>query len=167
MLRLAFLVALSFGVACGRAPAPKGTSAPAAVAPTEVAIREELRLPKAQPADPREARIAASVSELLEREHVRPHVLDDEISRKAFAKYLEALDPGMLFLLKGEVDVLERDATRIDDQMHAGDLALAHTGAAVLAEEQKKVAGMVGEMLKTPFDFSVDEVLETDPKKLS
>jgi carboxyl-terminal processing protease len=167
MLRFAILVALSLGVACGRAPTPKGSSAPAQVAPTEQAIREDLRLPKAQPADPREPRIAASVTELLEREHVRPHVLDDEISRKAFTKYLEALDPGKLFLLKGEVDVLERDATRIDDQMHAGDLALAHTGAAVMAEEQKKVAGMVAEMLKTPFDFTVEESLETDPKKLS
>lgn len=167
MLRFAFLVALSFGVACNRAPSPKGSSAPVALAPAEQAIREELRLPKAQPADPREPRIAASVTELLEREHVRPHVLDDEISKKAFAKYLEALDPGKLFLLKGEVDVLERDATRIDDQMHAGDLALAHTGAAVLAVEQKKVAGLVAEMLRTPFDFTVDEGLETDPKKLS
>src|SRR6476659_8260991 len=111
MWRFAFLVALILGVACNRAPSPKGSSAPVAIAPAEQAIREELRLPKAQPADPREPRIAASVSELLEREHVRPHVLDDEISRKAFAKYLEALDPGKLFLLKPEVDVLERDAT--------------------------------------------------------
>ncbi len=166
MLRFAILVALSFGIACGRAPTSKGTSAPVATSPAEQAIREELRLPKAQPADPREPRIAAAVSELLEREHVRPRALDDEISRKAFAKYLEALDPGKLFLLKAQVEVLERDEARIDDQMRAGDLALAHIGAAVMAQERKHVASMVAEMLKTPFDFTVDESLETDPKKL-
>lgn len=163
------LVVLSFGFACGRAPAPSGTSAPATTtAPAEArSIQEELGLTQVLNADPREPRIAATITELLEREHVRPHVIDDELSQKAFKRYLDALDPGKLFLLKGQVDILARDATRLDDQLHAGDLTLARTGAALIARERKNVAGVVAEILREPFDFTKDESIETDPKKLN
>ncbi len=96
---------------------------------------------------------------------MRPHVIDDALSQKAFARYLDALDPGKLFLLKEQVDVLSRDATRLDDQLHAGDLSLARTGAALIARERKAVSQVVADILKTPFDFTVDETIETDPKK--
>ncbi len=164
---LFILVVLSFGVACGRAPAPSGTSAPATTAPAEArSIQEELGLTDVPKADPREPRIAAAIAELLEREHVRPHVIDDALSQKAFKRYLDALDPGKLFLLQPQVDILNRDATRLDDQLHAGDLTLARTGAALVARERKAVAQVVADILQTPFDFSAQESIETDPKKV-
>ncbi len=168
--RYAILVGLLFGVACNSTTSSKG-AAPAARPPSQVlpearALPDELKSLKIAEADPREARLAAGIKALLEREHVRPHTLDDTISNKAFASYIQRLDPGKLMLLKQHVAVLERDASNLDDQVRAGDFRMARTGAALLAQQRQKVSVIIAELLQKPFDFTRDESLETDPKKL-
>jgi carboxyl-terminal processing protease len=167
---------LLVGVACNTTTQSKGATAPgiapiplppAAESPPEppkvAAELQPLNVPKA---DPREARLGAAIRALLEREHVRPHAVDDEISKKAFARFLETLDPGKLILLKPQVAVLERDSANMDDQLRAGDFQLARTGEALVARERQKVADAVAKLLEQPFDFTVAESLETDPDKI-
>jgi carboxyl-terminal processing protease len=174
--RSILLTGLLLGVACNTTTQTKGATAPgiapiplppaAESAPAPLEIAPELGQLDVPKPDPREARLGAAIRALLEREHVRPHSVDDDISKKAFARFLEGLDPGKLILLKPHVAALERDATKLDDQLRAGDFQLARTGAALVARERKKVAESVAKLLETPFDFTVAESLETDPDKL-
>ncbi len=118
------------------------------------------------PADPREQPLAHVVKELLETQHLRHRSLDDDVSRQAFGKYIERLDGGKMFLLANHVAELEVYADRIDDEMRSGDLTLARVGAARIADRRQVVAKTIDRLLAQPFDFSVDESIETDPDKM-
>ena len=117
------------------------------------------------PIDPREPVLAASIRSILEKEHLLRHAVDDEISTKAFARYLKMVDPDKMFLLAGDVAELERFTTEIDDELESGRFELAHSGAALFAKRLTRIEQIVSRRLGEPFDFSVDESFETDPKK--
>ena len=170
MLRFAIVCALCVGVACNSTPSPKGpaaaSQAPALASTKPQPIPDELKQLDVPKADPREPRLGTAIKQLLERAHVRPHAIDDSISAKAFAAYVDSLDPSKQVLLKQQVAALEQYALQMDDQLRAGDFRLARTGAALAARERAKIATLVAELLKEPLDFASDEVLETDPDKL-
>ncbi len=116
-------------------------------------------------ADPRETRLAAGVVALLEKEHVRPHPIDDAIARQAFERLIESLDPDKLLFLKPEVAILARDATGMDDQLRAGDFQLGRVAAQLVAVRRREVAKLVAGLLHKPLDFSRVESIETDSDK--
>jgi carboxyl-terminal processing protease len=103
------------------------------------------------------------VTALLEREHLRRRPLDDTISRDAYKLYLEQLDTSKMFLLKKDDAALARNADRIDDQLHAGRMDLAHEGSRLFVERVAVVEKMVSELLAAPMDLTDDEHIELDP----
>jgi carboxyl-terminal processing protease len=121
--------------------------------------------PASDEGDPREPTLATQVSALLQEKHVTGRALDDALSREAFDEYLRELDGGKLFLLKADVDELTAHATELDDEMRRGELTTAHAGAKRLRERRAVVAKVVAAWLEAPFDFTVAEEVETDPKK--
>jgi carboxyl-terminal processing protease len=121
----------------------------------------------ALPADAREPVLSQAIRQLLETQHMRHRQVDDEVSRQAFAEYLERLDAGKMFLLEAHVAELRSHATRMDDELRGGDLLLARSGAALLRERLKVVARLVAAQLARPFDFSRAEEVETDADKLN
>lgn len=167
--RLFLLIGLLLAGACNStttAEGPAPASSKSKATPAQVAVAPDVLVGlEVPPADPREPQLAEAVRTLLEREHLRPHPIDDATSEKAYAMLLERLDPGKLFLLKPHVDLLERDRKNLDDQLRARDFRFARTASALVLRERKEVAKVVAELLKEPFDFSVDEKLETDPEK--
>ena len=120
----------------------------------------------AVPVDPRERVIAVAIDRLLESEHVRRHDIDDATSKVAFPRYLDAIDPGKLFMLQSDVDGLSRYADKMDDEMKNGQLALAHAGAAMLLRRLGVVEKLVAAQLTQPFDFTRDDTLQTDEEKI-
>ena len=116
-------------------------------------------------ADPRERLLAMLVTRLLESDHLLARKIDDEISSKAFARYLEQLDPGKMYLLQGDVDRLRAYERLMDDEMHDSRLELARDGAALLVERVAVVDRMVAKVLSKPLDFTAGETIETDADK--
>lgn len=117
--------------------------------------------------DPREPLLAEAATTLLGREHVRARAIDDAISKEAFERFIESLDGGKLFLLESDVQKLRRFETTMDDELQSGDLGLGRKGMALLASRRKVVADVVAKTLATPLDFTANESIETDPKKLA
>jgi len=156
----AVLVALSLiAAACTGAGSPSG----------EPAQRAPQASPTARPVpppDPREVKLSSIVVKLLEEEHLRHRRIDDALSRKSFDQYLEQLDPSKMFLLKADAQKLESHADRIDDELRAGRLDLAHDGAALFANRVAVVEKLVADILAKPLDFSDEEFIETDPEKM-
>jgi len=134
------------------APALAASTGPAAAAPT--------------PKDPREATLANTVLQLLEHEHLLHKTIDDSISKAAFASYLDRLDAGKLFLLKSDRDALAKYADKIDDELNAGSLDLAHEGEKMFEDRVAEVDKMVAELLAKPLNHDDDETIELDPKKV-
>ncbi|WP_428265009.1 carboxy terminal-processing peptidase [Haliangium sp.] len=110
---------------------------------------------------------AALVAHLLQTEHLRRLELDDEVSREAFASYLDMLDPSKAFLLQSDVDRLSRHAAEMDDQMESGRLELAREAAQIMDGRLTVVRKLVEGILSKPLDLSDDERFETDPEKRS
>ena len=117
------------------------------------------------PQDRREATLARATLELLEKEHLLHKGVDDEVSRLAFASYLDRIDSGKMFLLKADRDALGKYADKIDDHLRAGSLELGHEGQRILIKRVAMVEGWVAQLLASPFDLSNQEEIELDPKK--
>jgi len=118
------------------------------------------------PPDPREAVLSEAVLQLLEKEHLLRKTIDDDVSRTAFATYLDRLDSSKLFLLRSDREALTRYSDKIDDELRAGTLALAHDGAKIFAARVAVVDTLVGELLAKPLELTNEEYVELDPKKL-
>src|SRR5690606_35205189 len=109
--------------------------------------------------------LSQAISRLLEHEHLRRKPIDDAVSQDAFKRYLEGLDPSRTFLLQADVDALQKHADRIDDEIHAGDLALARLGAQLQGKRLTFVKTTVHDLLAAPMNLTDDETLEVDGEK--
>src|SRR6185503_15576337 len=118
------------------------------------------------PPDPREALLSAAMVELLERQHLLRKRIDDELSRTAFATYLDRLDSSKMFLLKKDREALVKYTDKIDDELRSGSLDLAHDGSKIFVARVAVVEKNVAELLAAPFNHSDEEFIELDPKKV-
>ncbi len=161
-LRLLALLALA---ACSAKSPPRGEAPPPR--PPETPAQAGAVEPALPPPDPREVKLAAVTRELLEEGHLLRRPMDDALSQRAFALYLERLDPGKMFLLREDADRLARHATSIDDQVRSGRLELAHEGAATFAARLAELDTFVQATLAAPLDHTDEEWLELDADELA
>jgi carboxyl-terminal processing protease len=148
-------------VACSAKAPATGETRP--VSAPEVKPAEAAPVP---PPDPREAALAAAVTQLFEKQHLLRKPIDDELSRTAFATYLDKLDVSKMFLLRKDRDALAKYADKIDDELHSGSLELAHEGSRIYVERVGVVEKEVAELLAQPLDHTDEEWIELDPKKV-
>ncbi|MCX5741368.1 MAG: carboxy terminal-processing peptidase, partial [Proteobacteria bacterium] len=118
------------------------------------------------PADPREAEVAKAVVMLLQGEHLLKKPIDDDLSRAAFDTYLERIDATKLFLLKADRDALATYADKLDDELKSGSLDLAHAGEKIFTTRAAQIETWVLGFLAAPMDFTNEEYVELDPKKI-
>ncbi len=161
MARLSSLFAALL-IACSSAKAPP----PEVESPKQTETGQGDNAGPTLPPDPREAALAATITRLLEGEHLLRKSIDDSVSRAAFDTYVDRLDATKLFLLRSDRDALARHADKIDDEMKSGSLDLAHDGARIFAARIAVVDKLVQELLTKPFDHTDEEFIELDPKKI-
>ncbi len=119
------------------------------------------------PPDAREALLSKAVLEILEEAHLLGKKIDDDVSKSAFTTYLDRLDNGKAFLLASDRQELQKYADKIDDELRSGRLDLAHDGAKIFVTRVEVVDKMIQSILASPMDFSNEEYVELDPKKLA
>lgn len=157
-------VVLALGFACSSPPASNGPQIASSAVASAQAPEPVVDLPEVFP-DHREKVLAEIMMVLLPERHLLKRPVDDALSKDAFPAYLEEIDGAKLLLLQEHVDLLSKYADRMDDQLRAGNLALARKGAALTASRRKLVAKTVAELLAKPLDYEAAEEIETDPKK--
>jgi carboxyl-terminal processing protease len=114
---------------------------------------------------PNDARISYVTARLLEEYHYSQHPLDEEISKKFFDGYLEALDPQHLYFLQSDIADFARYRTNLDtltiDNHGAADLTPAREIFQRFLERLKQRVAYVDLVLKeNEFQFySHDRVL--------
>jgi carboxyl-terminal processing protease len=162
------LVLLALVLSCRSS---KGTDTPPALLPPppSAATSQPARPVEPElaevPRDSREVFLAKAAGVLLEEQHVLARAIDDDVSREAFRRLIEDIDGAKLFLLESDVQRLSYFEADLDDELRAGDLALARKASALLSQRRRVIAGVVARTLATPLDFTTAEFLETDPKK--
>lgn len=175
-LSLSVSLGLSFGLsfgalagfaACSAKAPPAGESPRATSEFSPVSAPQSATAPApVPPPDPREAALSAAIVQLLEQQHLLRKPIDDELSRTAFATYLDRLDSSKMFLLRKDRDALARFSDKIDDELRSGSLELAHEGTRIFVARVEVVEKLVAELLAAPFDHSDEEWIELDPKKV-
>ena len=164
-LSFVMIVALMAAVGCQskKTPNEPATATDPATTQAEGETRATAQMADRQLA--REQALGEILVDLLEKQHLLRKTIDDDLSEKAWERYVKLLDPGKAFLLKAQVDQLKTHQKRIDDQIRAGDFALAIDGAQLYNAQVGVVKKIVEERLAKPFDLTKDDDLELDGDK--
>ena len=103
-------------------------------------------------------RTALVIAQVLEGFHyTRPHI-DDHLSRDAFERYLEALDPNRSFFTREDVDRLSVYRDYFDDSLTKGRLAPPFEIFRLFRQKVERRAAYALDLLDNyPFDFDKDE----------
>lgn len=112
-------------------------------------------------------RVLQSVRELIVQGHYSPKAIDDEFSKKVFSKYLEQLDPDKTVLQQEDVDALRKKyETTIDDEINGAPVQFFLAAGKIFNQRIDEEMPLYKEILSKPFDFTVNESIQTDSKKL-
>jgi carboxyl-terminal processing protease len=132
------------------------------------ALGEEFpRVADAKGPRPEDRAIARAVKNMVESEHISKRVLDDELSIRAYDRFLNDLDSLKLYFLQSDIDDFARYRTKLDDLARNGDITFAYTVYQRQLERIRELMPFVHQMIDAPQDFTVDETIVTDKKSLT
>ncbi len=92
---------------------------------------------------------------------------NDELSKRSLELFLRSWDPGKLYFLQSDVDRFERDyATKIDDAVNRADCSFIDDIVGTYGKRFEDTQKAINEAVAATHDFSVDEYMEVDRKKM-
>lgn len=112
-------------------------------------------------------RILQSVGEMLTQGHFQPKEINDRFSKQVFQKYLEELDPDKNILMQEDVESLRRFETKLDDEIKGAPVAFFLEASKIFNKRIVEAEQITKDLLAKPFDFSKEETIVTDTKKLN
>lgn len=136
-------------------------SAQVGAAPTEKLAPLQLK-PMAQ-----QTQAALWASRVLTRYHYKAAPLDDAMSEKIFDRYFESIDAEKLILLQSDIDQFANVRTRLDDAITGENLSAPFAIYHVYQQRFEDRINYSRQLLKTKFDFSIDESFQSDREKAS
>ena len=107
------------------------------------------------------------VAKMLQDGHYQPQPIDDAFSKKIFRKYLQELDPEKAFLIKADVEALNRYSTQIDNELLGDPVRFFLFAGQSFNERMEEAAILSKEILKTPFNFDLQENILLDGEKMN
>ena len=106
------------------------------------------------------------VSVILNRLHYDPKIIDDEFSNSVYNDYIKAIDPQKRFFLKTDIEKFEQYRILIDDQIKSSSIDFFNLTYETLMSRVDEVESFYKEILNNPFDFYIEETLNTDFEEL-
>lgn len=116
----------------------------------------------------RYTKILRNVGILLEEGHFNPQPIDDAFSKAVLARFEEDLDGEKNIFFQSDIDELSKYNSKIDDEIHGtAELESFYAVNTLYLKRQTEVSQLYTKILSKPFDFSVNETVESNPDKLS
>ena len=112
-------------------------------------------------------KILRIVGEILEQGHYSPKDINDEFSKKIFDRYFEELDADKDIFLASDIESLRSFSTRIDDEIKGAPVQFFQEVSKIFDKRAPEAFAIVNDLLAKPFDFTANEKVITDPKKLN
>ncbi|RXR35537.1 tail-specific protease [Flavobacterium piscinae] len=103
---------------------------------------------------------------VIERGHYDPAAIDDNLSKGIYKDYIEALDPSKRFFLQSDIDEFAKYETLIDDQIKSKDLSFFDLTYTTYLKRMLESQKYYKDILDNPFDYTVDETINTEYEKL-
>ncbi|HBE80888.1 MAG TPA: tail-specific protease, partial [Firmicutes bacterium] len=114
----------------------------------------------------KEKGLAQFLFQSLEAGHYNPRVANNDLGKRIYTLYLKSLDPNKRFFLKSDIEELRGFQSKIDDELRQGSSEFYDSSWDILQKRLKEVNELTQDILKKPFDFSIDDNFETDPEKI-
>lgn len=105
------------------------------------------------------------IFENLNSSHFLAMNINDDFSQKSFDLYLKRLDANKRFLTRDDVETFKKYRNLIDDEINAGSLEFFDLSFQLFDKRVKEAEQICKDVLSNPFDFTVNESVETDPDK--
>ncbi|WP_282786771.1 carboxy terminal-processing peptidase [Flavobacterium croceum] len=117
--------------------------------------------------DPEKDKVLLEIlSYVLEKGHYQPAKIDDNLSKKIYKDYLEALDPSKRFFLQSDIDEFSKYETKIDDDLNNRTFTFFNLTYDRLLQRMQESKTYYQDVLSKPIDFNVKEEYNTDFEKL-
>lgn len=101
----------------------------------------------------------------LNKGHYSPIDVKDSLSTRAFRMFLERLDFGKVFLLTSDVEEMAKYRPALGNDLEAGRSPMLAIANDAMKKRTAQALEYIKDILKTPFDFTQDETLQSDPEK--
>lgn len=103
---------------------------------------------------------------VLEKGHYSPIEMNDDFSKKVYAKYLDNIDPTKRFFIQSDIDEFQKYETSIDDMIKNKDLTFFNLTNERLLKRMKEARDIYEDVLSKPFDFNQKETINVDYEKM-
>ena len=93
---------------------------------------------------------------VLEKGHYSPVEINDDFSKKVYAKYLDGIDPTKRFFIQSDIDEFSKYETQIDDMIKNKDLTFFNLTNSRLLQRMEESRAIYKDILDKPFDFNAN-----------
>lgn len=112
--------------------------------------------------EPQHQQATRIIVQLLSQNHYKRIAIDDSLSSQAFDRYIERLDYNRIYFLDSDIQSFEKYRYKFDDYFRSGRVDVAFEIFNVYEKRLAERLMHVFDMLRHPFDFTVDEYIELD-----
>ncbi len=116
--------------------------------------------------DDRDRVIFSLVGQALQISHYNAPEFNDEFSARVMDEYIDKLDYSKRFMLKGDVEQLNKYRYDLDNHIREANLEVCRLGTSIIKRRQKEAQSYYEEAISAGFDFSIDEQVETNSDSL-
>ncbi|MFN8255095.1 MAG: carboxy terminal-processing peptidase [Bacteroidales bacterium] len=102
----------------------------------------------------------------MEAGHYQPVKIDKGLSVKVYDFYLKSLDYNKRYLIKEDIDKLEKYKSKIDEEIKQVKFEFFDLSVELINKRIKETEAIFQEILDKPFDFEKNEYFESDPEKM-
>ncbi|MBA6153463.1 carboxy terminal-processing peptidase [Gelidibacter maritimus] len=107
------------------------------------------------------------ITYVLEEGHFSPKEINDEFSENVFKAYLDQLDPFKRYFYASDIKEFQAYKNKIDDQLKNQELTFFNLTHNRLLQRLEESQEMYREVLAKPFDYTIDEQINTEYKNLA
>lgn len=111
--------------------------------------------------------ILQAVLEVLRKNHFKQVEINDEFSHRLYDTYLDRMDGMKRFLIMSDLDLLDDYQDSLDDALKSGDLRFFDLSYQIINSGIEKTRKWYPDILSQPFDFTIQDSIETDGEKRS
>lgn len=116
--------------------------------------------------DQKKILVQSTIAKAIKEVHFAPRDLNDSFSNRIYNKVLDELDYEKKFFTQQDIDILSKYRYSIDDEIRDGSVEFFDKMDAIYAKRIDSAEGYYKDILKTPFNFEVDENIQLNGDKL-
>lgn len=110
-------------------------------------------------------KVEEAVTKILSSYAYKKIELNDDLSAKIWDAFLKDVDYGQLYFTESEIKSFEKYRFDVDNSLKNGDLEAPYAVYNLFLKKYKARSAAINTILEKPFNFTVDEYLETDSDK--